>query len=489
MQVSTTPLRWNEIRNNPKERERRVDKTTVTLIEYPSEGKPNVDFIDSPTRLKQVVDTLHNPSNQTPLKLFIVEDLSRPVIELLGARFDVDPFFFRDQIDDYIWHNTRDPWAVPPSLSSNLRRRKWFRLRNVRFRYHDSDEDFDASRLDAYLWNVLRRPDNDGNHWSYGDKDGAVVSMLRTRSAIWIGEDSRCGNSTVGIVLLDPTVHHGQPLWYDRTNWLPVPGMSDQKTPDVKVSESWYADIVQMTRSYPWFNSAEKPDIDTQVIAMPTLYAVCAEWLVVCDYVKTRLSQVERELELPEVFRSRGDVIDESRKRLHNWRGVLHVFIEMVSEALLFELPTAERLTTPQANAGVIQYSPTVGPSDAFEDISSDFKRVLEMLHGLQQRVDRLTGVVTSEISIEESRRALREAHNMARLTWLASIFIPMTFVTGLFSMTESVAGLSQTFWIYFAIAVPFTGLVIRLGMFRWRKVADWFVSTERGLIDGKKRV
>ena len=62
-----------------------------------------------------------------------------------------------------------------------------------------------------------------------------------------------------------------------------------------------------------------------------------------------------------------------------------------------------------------------------------------------------------------------------------------MTFITGLFSMTDSVAELKQTIWIYFAIAVPVTGLVIRLGTFKWRKVANLFDSS--GGVESKKRV
>jgi len=48
---------------------------------------------------------------------------------------------------------------------------------------------------------------------------------------------------------------------------------------------------------------------------------------------------------------------------------------------------------------------------------------------------------------------------SLARITFLAVIFAPMAFVSSFFSMTPELGALKQTFWIYFAIAVPVTVL------------------------------
>jgi hypothetical protein len=503
MQVGTTPLRWNEIKKHPKVRDHRANRTNITFIEYQPTIAPTTTPIKTPMELKEVLHALEDDhARQPPLRLFIVEDLSQQVIELLGSRFDIDPQFFREQIDDYVWHNTRDPWAMPPSLMSNMKHRQWFRMRNMRLRYHETEQSYQDSRLEANSWNVLRRPDDDGNHWHYQDKPGAVVSMLRTRTTVWIGKDKRCGNSTVGIVLLDPTVSQGKPLWYDRTNWLPVPKMDTQTIPAIKSSVSWYEDIVQMTAAFPWFEISEGHEINAQVLAKPTLYTICAEWLIVCDYVKARLAQIEWELELPRLFRSKGDAIDMSLKRLHTWRRQIPVFREMVTETLGFALPAAARLTTPHSKSSAAPTSPlsvrtmlsdsveiNFDVVDGFEDIIPDFRRVLAALTELQERVDRLSGIVTSEISIEDSRRGLEENHNMARLTWLATIFIPMTFISGLYSMNESVQQLKDTYWVYFATALPFTLIVMAIGWIAGGgSLAPWKNTNpkQKGMIGGR---
>jgi Mg2+ and Co2+ transporter CorA len=128
----------------------------------------------------------------------------------------------------------------------------------------------------------------------------------------------------------------------------------------------------------------------------------------------------------------------------------------MVSETLGQALPAAKRLTTAPHDAAA--------KDEAFADISADFDRILSALNELQGRVDRLTAIVTSEISIEDSRRGLEENHNRARLTWLATTFIPLTFVSGLFSMNEDITQLEATYGWYFAAALPFTMLVLAIG-------------------------
>ena len=521
MQVGTTPVRWNELKNHPDQLKQRANKTNIKFIEYQPAKLPKTVPIESSGALKELLQSLiEERSSEPPLRLFVVEDLSQQVIEQLGSHFDIDPLFFREQIEDYVWHNTRDPWAMPSSLISNMKHRPWFRMRNVRLRYLNSEKDFDDSRLEVNSWNVLRRPDNDENHWHYQDRKGAVVSIMRTRTTVWIGKDKKCGNGTVGIVLLDPTVSQGKPLCtysprfhilglctdflgYDRSNWLPTPKMDTKKYPSVKQSVSWFEDIVAMTTAFPWFELTDGHELNAQVLAKPTIYTICAEWLVVCDYVKARLSQIEWELEMPRLFRSKGDAIDTSLGRLHTWRRQIPVFREMIKETLEHALPAAARLTKPCSQPNIAPASPLSVKStlsnkfiidfdnlEGFEDIVPDFKRVLAAVNELQERVDRLTSIVTSEISIEDSRRGLEENHNMARITWLATIFIPLTFVSGLYSMNESVAALKTTYGWYFLTAVPFTLIVMAIGWIAgggsltpWNKEG----TKQKGMIGGRE--
>jgi Mg2+ and Co2+ transporter CorA len=279
--------------------------------------------------------------------------------------------------------------------------------------------------------------------------------------------------------------------------------METNTYPSVKQSVSWFEDICQMTTAFPWLELTEGHELNAQVLAKPTIYTICAEWLIVCDYVKARLSQIEWELEMPRLFRSKGDAIDTSLKRLHTWRRQIPVFREMVIETLEHALPAAARLTKPSSQPSMAPTSPLSVRStlsnkfvidfdnlEGFEDIVPDFKRVLAAVNILQERVDRLTSIVTSEISIEDSRRGLEENHNMARITWLATIFIPLTFISGLYSMNESVEALKTTYGWYFCTAVPFTLIVMAIGwvagggsLTPWKKES----AKQKGMIGGRE--
>lgn len=319
MEVGTTPLRWLDVKAKPKQKEERWTRTKITLMEYSSTGKTYEVKLDTANALKEAVYSVSEATSEAPVShLFFVEDLSQQVIEMLGSRFDIDPLFFREQIADYNWFNTRDPWAMAPNLMAGMKHRSWFRMRHVRFRYMEDRDTYDKARLHANGFNVFRRPDDDETHWSYLDKPGSLIAMTRTRTSIWVGKDPKNPNVKVAIVLVDPTVTEGQPLWGGSVNWNLPPSMHDETPSSGEAPQALYDLILQATSSYPWFPSPSKsPPIDEHIFALPTLYTICADWLVICEYLKARLSQIDWELEKPSVFRSKGDIIDSSLRRLH----------------------------------------------------------------------------------------------------------------------------------------------------------------------------
>jgi len=72
------------------------ERTKILFVEYHPATLPTTTPITPLTTLKETLHTLsHDKSTAPPLRLFIVEDLSQQVIELLGSRFDIDRLFFR----------------------------------------------------------------------------------------------------------------------------------------------------------------------------------------------------------------------------------------------------------------------------------------------------------------------------------------------------------------------------------------------------------
>jgi len=174
---------------------------------------------------------------------------------------------------------------------------------------------------------------------------------------------------------------------------------------------------------------------DAHCIAIVALFRlVCADWLTLNQYIKTRLSQVDWEITHPKEFLTQSQ-IDTILNKLHTWRRLVPQFREMVSE-------THSRISKFPNHFPKDSSSQYPNPLSAFEE---EFSSILAQLEEYERRIDRLTTVVTSAISIVDSRR-------VERLTLLAMFFVPMSLISSLFSMTEDITQLAMTF-AYWAAA------------------------------------
>jgi hypothetical protein len=167
-------------------------------------------------------------------RIFILEDLSQQVIEAFGARFRIDPSFFRAHIDDYAHSKLWKGWNTTarlfynhkrqaPNLSAHTRRRKWFSVRNVRLCHHDDKKSSGRHEEGLNSFNVLRRCDGDMDTAQSVDAGSVCLSITQTRTTVWIGRDRKSDGIPIGLVIVDPTVGEGHQIWDDRANWMPIP--------------------------------------------------------------------------------------------------------------------------------------------------------------------------------------------------------------------------------------------------------------------------
>jgi hypothetical protein len=92
----------------------------------------------------------------------------------------------------------------------------------------------------------------------------------------------------------------------------------------------------------------------------------------------------------------------------------------------------------------------------------ADFQHVYAQLKALKSRavffnesLTGLTGIIGNARSLTEARRSIREAKTVKILTFLAMVFIPLSFTTGLFSMGEDYLPGKSSFWTFFAVSLP----------------------------------
>ncbi|KAI0182895.1 hypothetical protein EV127DRAFT_353901 [Xylaria flabelliformis] len=449
MEVSTIPLKWEVIRNNKAERQDRAQRTNISILDSSCTGAPlyqnRVKKWDE-LKISLELGFVEN----TAVRLILVEDLSRQVIEILGAKFDIDPNFFRDHIDDYSWYNIRDRWMVPSNLTASVWRQKWITVRFVRPRYFRTKELLQKAREESAGFNIYRRPEDDLNQWPEIDGEG-VVGLTRTKVSMWVDHSSSENGQALGIILVDPTVKEGYPMWYGYRNWAPTPSFHSRLKlpPHGPPRTSFFEDLDYWIRNNSQYSSSENSSYGSPaIIALePMISLICGEWLIMCEYIKTRLGQIEWRLNYPNEFRVDSDLVHLSLSRVHMWQRLIPLYREMVSEALSSTVTLVSAVNTGTSNSD----------ENSVNSVTVDLEEVLKKLTELERRNERIMSAIATVISIEDTRIGLRENKNMGRLTWLATIFLPLTYVTGLFSMQTDITALRTTFYWYFGIAIPVT--------------------------------
>jgi Mg2+ and Co2+ transporter CorA len=92
--------------------------------------------------------------------------------------------------------------------------------------------------------------------------------------------------------------------------------------------------------------------------------------------------------------------------------------------------------------------------------ILADFEAIKKDIDDLGRRLENMLPVVTSLVQIMDARQSLAETANISRLTVLALVFVPLSYVSSLFSMNSTHMPGGPHFWMYFAVAFPVTLIV-----------------------------
>lgn len=476
MLVSCAPPKWRFLEHTPKSREERVKRTNVCVIDYKTGRLPvSTNFKDS-SKLQDFLKTLEGTSTKPDARLVIVEDLSRDVIEVLGTRYDIDPCFFRSHISDYLYNATRDRWAELPTLDIDNRKRNYFTLSYLRPSYFRSGADFQEAERQSGMFNVLRRLDSDRSRnmspmGLLNDPTDASVTLARAKTSFW-AQHAKPHEPITAVLLVDPTVSHGMPLWKSASRpFEDVPSMESWKNGQSPRLEavtrgSLFEDVVYYCCL---LGDAELINIrrDPRSLLLPMLKLVVGDWLVVLKYMTTVFAQVEWSLTKPHW--ASAQEINQVLQKVLPWRRNLGHYSSIVTESMRHLFP---RIATTDP-VSLIMNTPCEG---GILDFLSDFRNIKQQLDERKEHMSSLHVVATNlvdAVTNEESRRAAEQSKNLARLTFLATFFIPLSFTTSFLSMSPDFSNAEQTIWLFFVLGIPITVVAFLL--------VDWIKPGDRG--------
>jgi hypothetical protein len=98
--------------------------------------------------------------------------------------------------------------------------------------------------------------------------------------------------------------------------------------------------------------------------------------------------------------------------------------------------------------------------SDSWKSLQEDYEYLALSLINQGKQLEASVPLLATYLQLVESRRAYLETKNVSRLTTVALVFVPLSFVSGLFSMNEVFAPGGPLFWLFFAVSFPVLILV-----------------------------
>lgn len=173
----------------------------------------------------------------------------------------------------------------------------------------------------------------------------------------------------------------------------------------------------------------------TLKLAYYPLKAALSEWGVYSQVLARFLKHYEYSLDGARQQVHEGDMI-----QLQKWR---HRIIQT-----RFKLNSTKEF---------ISYHCTAEPERAaWELLLRDLDSVSLKISQYGQSLERIIPVAASMALLFHYQRSATEATFIKRLTCAALVFVPLSWVAALFSMTDDFAPGQPKFWVYFVVSLPF---------------------------------
>ncbi|OCK76808.1 hypothetical protein K432DRAFT_259540, partial [Lepidopterella palustris CBS 459.81] len=383
-------------------------------------------------------------------QILIVEDLSKELIDILGSSLDVDPLFFASHVNA----SWKELETQTPDLATLPSRTTASNYINVHYHRTISFDKVSPPRKRLRrVGNIDRKVmaiPSVKNKW-IGLAQHCVSILRTTRDTHWIG----ISHVVLGLVLVDPPI--GDNFLFDNEkkngmvsvhlpSQLFLGGYEDFLAPpsvhDYKDRRSGPGRLCLMEDLlYYWSlkppSSFNPKNPSLLCLSHYPLSVVAAEWVKYLGVMYRGIKQYEYRSNESRSFIQQLEILNSDMRDLQSWRRRI---ISSQQKVL--------------AVARVLQASET---SDLRTSLVGDYEHLAANIEGYGRRLESMLPVVTSLVQIVDSRRSFAETANISRLTILALIFVPLSFVASLFSMNANNIPGGPYFWVYFAVAVPVT--------------------------------
>ncbi|KAH7269633.1 uncharacterized protein BKA55DRAFT_17874 [Fusarium redolens] len=453
----------------------------ATVLELNSEGK-----MLSPTEFPHVTQLRSHFSQLRKLRqdgqsrqmIYLVEGLNTEVIALLGDELKVDPMFFvtHERTSTYL------RWPYEPNLAPCLPS------------LIDGNRSFTASYYD------IRALGEEFGSFSVGcaesgrdalrtklGKDWEPTVILHRKCSFWKTTFSDENDWSV-LILCDPPFRKAhiwqkpQPkseTWSLKTiefsappfqggyaDFIPSPWTVRSRTSGPS-RECLYDDLLHYyTECYNDMSARQAALLDITVFMRKI---IASHYMLLIEYHDALLSTMAFPLQRKDNFASvQTTSLEASWSNIQLLCSRLSRYIKDVSQIML------------QLH---IKFDDPVVPTDyaQWTESESDFQYIYMRLQSLRQRAEFLSESLTGVTGINGAARSIREAKTIKTFTIVALIFIPLSFSTSLFSMSERYLPGEKNFGVFFSVSLPllvFIFAVILLFDLGYDENSSWTLKT-----------
>ncbi|KLU92676.1 hypothetical protein MAPG_11664 [Magnaporthiopsis poae ATCC 64411] len=447
----------------------------LTLLDYlgdaavPEEPKPVEDLAELPSLLNRPAPNLRG-------QVLLVENITPHLVNLLGSTLGIDPAFFAGHITaDFQDLETAPP---PPSIAILPNRTAEKGFLHVHYQLIvdlDRSSAFEKSpyalQTDSNVRRSIRR---------LQDLSGRQLGIARGCCSLVV---TTYGRHWVCLILTDPPIKVAvERLKPDGRKMHPSRplhgGFEDFMAP------TSFSSFEKASRTDPWSEeekncmldslvrylskdgprlataaAAPSPDLILAFSYYPIRIAL-AHWVMYTQLTSRFLKYYE--YSLSDVgARLHKDLVDLQRWRRRCKQSIYKV--ESLAVAVNYWLHELDRGAPKEDD-----YSSCPARVRYWESVLQDIGQINAQLQGYNKSLELMIPVATSMVQLMDARESLLHASNTTRLTYIALIFVPLSWVASIFSMTDEYQPGREKFWVYFAIGLPLVLVILLASTLRF---------------------